>query len=454
MTSEEVEPDVNRELLHILENIEREKGINREILFAAIESALASAARKVAGAKKDDVTVTVDRETGAVKVMSEGKEIRSAEFGRIAAQTAKQVIIQKIREAEREVIYGDFHDRVNTLCTGSVHRFERGSLIIDLGRTEGVLPRKDLCPHDNFKQGDRVRAYIVEVNKSQKGPEITLSRAHPNFVKKLFELEVPEISDNIVEIKDIAREPGDRTKMSVHSKDDKVDSVGACVGMRGQRVKNIVRELGGERIDIIRWGNDVKEYIKSALSPAEIKSIAIDRKRHQAVILVADDQLSLAIGKQGQNVRLASKLTGWNIDIMSEGDYKAISQVPLRELDGVGPKAEKVLKEAGFDNIAKIAETTAQDLSQLDGIGEKTAERMIESAKALLKEKKGQRGQEKKRETVGEPRQDISVKEGSPQKAEPPSEAAAPAEGGEAAPAGTEEDTGGPAEPKGDADNA
>ena len=376
--------EMNRELLHILDSLEREKGINREILFSAIESALISAARKVVGKKKEEVTVTVDRETGEIKILCDGEPVKSAGFGRISAQTAKQVIIQKIREAERDVIFDDFTERVNTLCTGSVHRFEKGNVIVDLGRTEGILARKDLCPRESFKQGDRVRAYIIEVNKTPRGPQIIMSRTHPNFVKRLFELEVPEIDDGIVEIKDITREPGERTKMSVYSKDEKIDAVGACVGMRGQRVKNVVRELGGERIDIIRWSEDAKEYIKAALSPAEIKDISLEKKKHQSNILVQDDQLSLAIGKQGQNVRLASKLTGWNIDILSESDYRVIAEVPIVEVDGVGAKAAAVLQKAGLDNIAKLSESSVDVLSELDGIGGKIAERILASAKELV----------------------------------------------------------------------
>src|SRR3989338_5975455 len=264
---------MNEDLLNILDHIEREKGINKELLFTAIESALVSAAKKIVGRNTEDIAVTIDRATGEIKVTSGGKDIKSGEFGRIAAQTAKQVIIQRIREAERDIIYGDFTARVLSLCTGAVHRFDKGNLIIDLGKTEAILPRKEICPKDNFRQGDRVRALILEVKKSTKGPQIVLSRTHPMFVKRLFELEVPEIDEGIVEIKGIAREAGDRTKLAVYSKEEKIDAVGACVGMRGQRVKDIVRELGGGRIDIIKWNDDIREYIKAALSPAEIANI-------------------------------------------------------------------------------------------------------------------------------------------------------------------------------------
>ena len=375
---------MNEELLTILAHIERERGIDKELLFAAIQSALTSAARKIVGRDVENISVDIDRKTGEIKVVSEGKELKSEEFGRIAAQTAKQVIIQKIREAEREIIYDDFYNRIHTLCTGAVHRFDRNNIIVDLGKTEGILLRREMCPKDNFRQGERVRALILEVRKTTKGPQIVLSRTHPMFVKRLFELEVPEIDEGIVEIKGIAREAGDRTKLAVFSKEEKVDSVGACVGMRGQRVKNIVRELGGERIDIIRWSEDVKEYIKAALSPAEISDIDIDKVGLKARVIVADDQLSLAIGKQGQNVRLASKLTGWNIDIRSKKDLRRIEQVSILSIEGIGKKARDLLEKSGYDTVDKIANANVEKLRELPGIGEKSAKRMIESAKDVI----------------------------------------------------------------------
>ncbi len=376
---------MNEDLLNILDHIEREKGINKELLFTAIESALVSAAKKIVGRNTEDIAVAIDRATGEIKVTTGGKDIKSGEFGRIAAQTAKQVIIQRIREAERDIIYEDFTARVFSLCTGAVHRFDKGSLIIDLGKTEAILSRREMCPKDNFRQGDRVRALILEVKKSTKGPQIILSRTHPLFVRRLFELEVPEIDEGIVEIKGIAREAGDRTKLAVYSKEEKIDAVGACVGMRGQRVKDIVRELGGERIDIIKWNDDIREYIKSALSPAEIANIDTNREKLQAKVVVEDDQLSLAIGKHGQNVRLASKLTGWNIDIRSKKDLKALEEVSILSIEGIGKKAKDVLEEAGFDTIDKIATANLGQLVKLPGIGEKTAKKMIESAKDVIR---------------------------------------------------------------------
>jgi N utilization substance protein A len=403
----------NEELLTILEHIEREKGVDKEILFQAIESALASAARKIVGNKEAEVTATISRETGEIKIISEGKEIKSAEFGRIAAQTAKQVIIQKIREAERDIISEEYAKRVGMITSGTVHRFEKGDIIADLGKTEAVLPRSQQCPGERYKQGDRIRAYILEVNKTAHGPQVVLSRSDAMFVKKLFEIEVPEITEGVVEVRAIAREAGDRTKIAVWSKDDKIDPVGACVGMRGSRVKDIVRELHGERVDIVRWSEDIKEFAKGALNPAEPTEIKVDKANKKISVVVPDDQLSIGIGKHGQNVRLASKLVGWEIDIrgkeakpkaekllsgIGEGqpqetpapaEEASVAEVPegasdmsaLTGLEGVGQKTAKALIAAGYDTIDKIKILTVEDLTKLEGIGKKTAEKIINSAK-------------------------------------------------------------------------
>jgi N utilization substance protein A len=306
------------ELLGILEQLERDKGIDKETLIAAVEAAVASAAKKVwTVGKEEDVTAKLDRKTGKIKAYAGDQEIRSDEFGRIAAQTAKQVVIQKIREAEKDVVYNEYHGRIGQIINGGIYRFERGNIIVDLGKAEGIIPRSEQSGKEEFRQGDRIRAYVLDVRKDVKGPAIILSRAHPNFVKRLFELEVPEIYEGIIEVKAIARDPGERTKISVYSKDDKIDSVGACVGMRGSRVKNIVSELHGEKIDIVRYSSDIKEYIQAALSPAEISQMQIITDEQKVNIIVAEDQLSLAIGKYGQNVRLASKLVAWELDIYS-----------------------------------------------------------------------------------------------------------------------------------------
>ena len=392
----------NEELLSILDYIERERGIDKEVLFKSLESALVSAARKIVGKKTEDIEVNISRTTGEIKVKAEGKEVKSDDFGRIAAQTAKQVIIQKLREAERDVIYEDYQAKVGTIVSGAVHRFDRGDIIVDLGKTEAILPKSQQCPNERYRQGERLRVYILEVSKGQKGPQIILSRTNAGIVKKMFELEVPEISEGIVEIRAISREPGERTKIAVYSKEEKIDSVGACVGVRGQRVKGIVSELHNERVDIIRFSDDVKEYVKSALNPAEVSSINMNRETHRLEVIVEDDQLSLAIGKHGQNVRLASRLVGWEIDVRSrsqisgrkeavalklstdeEAQVKGGEEISLETLDGVGKKTMGVLTKAGFDTIDKIKDATVDEITKLDGIGKKTAEKIIRSARGI-----------------------------------------------------------------------
>lgn len=387
---------MNGELLSVLEHIEREKGIDKQVLIEAVESALASAAKKVVGDLESEIEVKLDGTTGAIKIFSQGKEIRSAEFGRIAAQTAKQVIIQKIREAERDVIYTDYHSREGTLVTGTVHRFDKGNIIVDLGKTEGVLPKAEVPMRERYRQGERIRAYITEVAKTPRGPRIMLSRKHENVLKKIFEIEVPEIGEGIVEIKSIAREAGDRSKIAVLSKDEKVDSVGACVGVRGQRVKNIVRELHGEKIDIVRYSDDMTEYIKASLSPAEIASIRIDKENKNVSVIVNDDQLSLAIGKRGQNVRLAAKLTGWMIDITSKSELEELEESEEEEtaeeapsldsLPRVGKKTKDALVNAGYSSLQAIANAKLEDLIKLEGIGKPTAEKILNAAKKLTED--------------------------------------------------------------------
>ncbi|MDD5595726.1 MAG: transcription termination factor NusA, partial [Candidatus Omnitrophica bacterium] len=304
---------MSQELLAILDQIEREKGIKKEILIQAVESALLSAARKVIDIKPgEDLAVELDRSNGKIRAFrvkeEKREEVTSIDFGRIAASTARQVIIQKIREAEKEVVFNDFQGRVGEIVSGVVYRFDKGNIIVDLlGKAEGVLLKREQSPKEEFKQGQRIRAYVAEVKKDTRGAQIILSRTHPSLIKKLFELEVPEIYEGIVEIKSVARQPGERTKIAVWSKNEKVDSVGACVGMRGNRVRNIVNEIQGEKIDIVRYNDDIREYIKAALSPAKIAEIKLDKENQKAEVIVDDDQLSLSIGKHGQNVRLASR---------------------------------------------------------------------------------------------------------------------------------------------------
>ena len=375
---------MNGELLQILSAIERDKGIDREILIQAIEAAVATAAKKSEGASEEaECTATLDRKTGRILAVVEGREVDSARLTRIAAQTAKQVILQKIREAERDVIFTEFQGRVGDIVTGSVHRFERGDIIVEMGRAEAVLPKAERIPHEEYHQSDMVQAYVLEVRKSAKGPAIVLSRTHEGFIRGLFSLEVPEIAEGIVEIKGLAREAGDRTKIAVASTDEKVDCVGACVGMRGTRVKNIVRELHGEKVDIIRWHESIPEYIAAALSPAKVAEIQPDGAAKQAVVIVDDDQLSLAIGKKGQNVRLASKLTGWQLEIKTRAQLAA-GPATLRALPGVGPAMEKRLQDAGVTTLKQLAGMAAEQLTAIEGGGEKTARKLLEAAAKVL----------------------------------------------------------------------
>jgi len=340
---------VNLELIEALKALEKEKGIEAEIILEAIEAALISAYKKNF-ASLQNVRVYVDRVTGEIKVFSQRKVVDNVEderveisleearkidpnyelddvvelevtpknFGRIAAQTAKQVVVQRIREAERSLIYDEFSNRESDIVTGTVQRIEAKNVFIDLGKTEAVLTPTEQIPGENYNIHERVKAYIVEVRKTPKGPQIIVSRTHPGLLKRLFELEVPEIHDGIVEIKSVSREAGSRSKIAVHSHDADVDPVGACVGPKGMRVQTIVNELRGEKIDIVKWDKDMTVYIANALSPAKVLDVQVYEDEKKARVIVPDYQLSLAIGKEGQNARLAAKLTGWKIDIKSE----------------------------------------------------------------------------------------------------------------------------------------
>ena len=394
--------------MSVLEHMEREKGIKKDILIEAVELALASAVRKSADIKPgDEVKVVLDRQTGEIKAFSAGEEIKTRDFGRIAASTAKQVIIQKIREAEKDVVFNEFSAKAGQIISGTVYRFEKGNVIVDLmGKAEGILTKREQIPSDEFRQGQRVSAYLVEVRKEAKGPQILLSRSHPNFVKKLFDLEVPEIYEGIVEVRAISREPGERTKIAVWSKDEKVDSVGSCVGMRGARVKNIVNELRGERIDIVRYSEDSHSYIAASLSPAQISEIKLDKENKKATVIVNQDQLSLAIGKHGQNVRLASKLTGWSLDVRTKEEYAREMLKPLvspqgeprevheeklpepalslEQLPGVGEKTKELLIAAGFPDPRAVANAQAEALAGIKGIGKVKAGKLIKEARKLI----------------------------------------------------------------------
>ncbi|MBU3958619.1 MAG: transcription termination factor NusA [Candidatus Omnitrophica bacterium] len=386
---------MSQELLTIIDQIEREKGIKKEILIEAIESALLAAARKVVNIKSDDkLKIELDRKTGQIKAFKNEKEITTIDFGRIAASTARQVIIQKIREAEKEVVFREFQGKAGEIISGGVYRFDKNNIIVDLlGKAEGILLKREQSPREEFKMGQPIRVYVVEVKRDTRGPQIMLSRTHPNLVKKLFELEVPEIYEGIVEIKSMARQPGERTKIAVRSKNEKVDSVGACVGMRGNRVRNIVNELQGEKIDIVRYSDDIKEYIKAALSPAKVSEIKLDKERLRAEVIVDDDQLSLAIGRHGQNVRLASKLVSWELDIRSkttvavevekEKEKEKGKAAVLAKIPGIGEKTLAVFKESGLSSIEDILKSDIKGLTKIKGIGKKKAQQLIKEAKKL-----------------------------------------------------------------------
>lgn len=331
-----------------------------------------------------------------------------SDLGRIAAQTAKQVILQRVKEAEREIIFNEFKKKEGQMVHGVILRHEKGAYIIDLGKTEGILPQKEQIPREGFRRGDRVRAYILEVRDSTKGPQIILSRTNPGLVARLFEMEVPEIYEGIIEIKIVVREAGDRAKIGVISKNTEVDPVGACVGLKGSRVQAVVRELRGEKIDIIPWTDDPRVLIAKALSPATVDKVGINKEGKSALVVVSDQQLSLAIGKKGQNVRLASKLTGWDIDIISSEEYEKekiaetdrdieaaiveekAKKTPLIDLPGVGDKTAKLLEEAGYKTVEYVASCHIETLTAIPGIGEKTAQKIIKSARDVLGLKDGE----------------------------------------------------------------
>ena len=413
---------MNGELLIVLEHLEREKGIRREVLIDAIESSLLSASRKRLG-KSENVSIKIDPETAEVHVYEEltvvkkitdpineielkkakdidpntsvgeivKKEITPENFGRIAAQTAKQVIIQKIREAEREIVYGEFKDRIGDITNGIIRRVERGNVVVDLGRTEAIVPYKEQSPNDDYRTGYRMRFYIVDVRTTSRGPEVILSRTHPGLVRCLFELEVPEINEGTVEVKAVAREPGYRTKIAVESKLEKVDSVGACVGLRGERVKTIVQELNGEKIDIVRYSSNISLFVENALSPAKIKSIELKEQEKSMSIIVNPDQFSLAIGKKGQNARLTSKLIGWRIDIKKVSDLdEALAAKPpvIEEIPGIPDKIFRLFVENEYNTLDKLEKLTEQDLMDLKGVGEKSASKYLETIKEFLVKEK------------------------------------------------------------------
>jgi len=421
---------MNAEFLAILEYWEREKGINKDVLVKAVEDALLSAAKKAVGPARE-LRCAIDPKTGDIRafaklVVSEkviskhdqislfdarrikpdaqfGEEVEvevtPANFGRIASQNAKQALMQHIRRAEKELIYSEFKDRTGDIVSGVVRRFERSDVTVDLGKFEALLPNRERVPTEEYQIGERIRCYVKAVEQTPHGPEIILSRADPQFVVKLFRLEVSEISDGTIEIKSIAREPGFRTKLAVWSRDEKVDPVGACVGLRGQRVKNIVRELNNEKVDIIKWDPNVRIFITNALAPAKLKTFEIDEARHRVKVLVSEDQLSLAIGKRGQNARLTSKLTGWQVDIEPEhvatmGFAEKVAQAvkAVAAIPGITPEQADALVHGGLLSLEDLMQAEASYLAEIPAIGDR-APAILEAVKAEVARRNGPAGE-------------------------------------------------------------
>lgn len=405
-------------LEELIEEIGREKGINKEYIIRALEDALLRASKKHFGAHKD-IEVHYNPETGELEIFqfktvvdevkdpdleisleearkidpeceigdSLGVKLSLQNLGRIAAQTAKQVILQRVRDAESETIYQEFKGKKGDIVSGVVQRIDRGNIIVSLGRAEAVLPRREQIPKEVYRRGDRIRAYVLDVQRTPGGYQIILSRTHPNFLAKLFELEVPEIADGIVRIMAVAREPGERAKVAVMSTDADVDPVGACVGLRGSRVQNVVQELRGERIDIIPWHEDPARFVCNALAPAKVSKIYLNKSEKTMEIVVPDDQLSLAIGKGGQNVRLASKLTGWRIDIKSESRMEKLSQeviARLQQIPGVGELMARILYDEGFYSVEEVAEADGEEIGRILGVGPEKGREIVSAARRLL----------------------------------------------------------------------
>ena len=417
---------INKELIYVIQQIGNEKGIGVEVLFEALESALLSASKKTMGVA-DNVRMHLDRHTGSLQVFARKKvveavtdpkleirltdaralnrdaeledeievELPPQEFGRIAAQTAKQVILQRVRDAERDAIYSDFIDKEGKIVRGVVHRIEKRNVMVELGKAEGVITEREQIPGERYNPGDRVRAYVLEVKKTAKGPQILLSRTHPGFLARLFEAEIPEIAEGIVQVRAAAREAGERAKVAVASTKRDVDPIGACVGLRGTRIQVISRELRGEKIDIVEWAPDASAFVARALSPAKVSSVSLSEpeaegEQGSVLVVVPDNQLSLAIGKRGQNARLAAKLTGLRVDIKSEGEIeeerrreeeeRAAGREALAEFTGVGAQMVERLTEAGLYSPSRIVRAGLEALEAVPGIGQAKAAAILKAA--------------------------------------------------------------------------
>jgi transcription termination/antitermination protein NusA len=412
---------VNYELMEAMAQIAREKSVDKAILVETLEAGLLSAGRKRFG-QTADIQVKFDEPSGRILMRLKRRIVEDAEdpaqeidleeaqqsdqdarvgqefvqeltledLGRNAIAAAKQVLVQRVREAERERIYEDYHDRVSEMVRGTVQQVDRGNIYVKLDRSEGVLPPREQIARDRYHQGDHIKAYIIAVDKLARGPQIILSRTHPEFLRRLFEAEVPEVAEKIIEIKGIAREPGSRAKVSVLSNDDKIDAVGACVGIKGSRVQAIVRELGGEKIDIVPFSHDPVVFVTRALSPAKVIEAQVVEAEQKILVTVADDQLSLAIGKGGQNARLAAKLTGWKIDLISRSErerqreFEKKSRIDIEDLEGAGPKLREKLVREGIETVQDLLKTPFEEILAIQGVGEKTAEKLLEEARELM----------------------------------------------------------------------
>jgi N utilization substance protein A len=370
---------MNQELLRIVDGIARDKNIDKGTVFEDLEAAMMSAIRK-ANPTTQDVLVTINQENGEITATLNGASMSVRDLGRIAAQTAKQVMIQRIREAERGSIFEEYLDRKGQIVTGRVARWEGGSLIVDVGRAEAILPKSEQIPGESHQTDERIRAMVLDVREQPSQVKIVLSRTHPDFIRALFELEVPEVAEQIIEIKAMAREAGYRTKVAVNSLDSKVDAVGACVGIRGSRIKNIVDELGGEKIDIVRWNDSSKILIANALKPAEVAEIALCFELGRATVVVTDDQLSLAIGKRGQNVRLAARLTGWDVDILTPNEFNAgldVLEKALREVEGVDSTVVDKVIAMGMVNVLDVEEVGPDPLMKELTLEREVAQKIV-----------------------------------------------------------------------------
>lgn len=418
---------MSREILLLVDALAREKNVQKDIVFGALELALASATKKRIN-EESDVRVEIDRDTGeyesfrrwlvvpdgAVELpeqqiaLTEAREqvddvdlddyieegIEAVDFGRIGAQAAKQVIFQRIRDAEREQVLKDFLDRKEHLVSGTIKRLERGNAIVEAGRVEALLPRDQMIPKENLRPGDRVRGWLLKIDRQARGPQLILSRTAPAFIMKLFELEVPEIEDGLLEIKAAARDPGVRAKIAVKSNDQRIDPIGTCVGMRGSRVTAVTNELSGERVDIIHWSADPAQFVIGALAPAEVQSILVDEEKHAMDVVVDEDNLAIAIGRGGQNVRLASELTGWTINLMtvqeskekSESEQTVIRSLFIARLD-VDEEVANILIEEGFSTLEEIAYVPLAEMLEIDAFDEATVNELRDRARnALLTE--------------------------------------------------------------------